>query len=206
MTEKELAEYLVRYDNLRSKHIIRAFEEVDRAHFVPEFLVDQAYIDVPLPIGYGQTISQPSTIAFMLEELQPKPGQCILEVGTGSGYVTTMLANIVGPKGKVYGVEIIPELVKIGSQNLSEYKMNWASILRAKSMGLPDKAPFDRIIVSASAEKMPSTLVDQLKPNGKLIIPVGQVIILVEKHDDRIELTEYPGFVFVPLKPVDYIS
>ena len=178
-----------------------AFAKVGRKHFVPQELVDSVGLDVPLPIGFGQTISQPTTVKMMLGWLEPQPGDKILDVGSGSGWTTALLAHLVGPKGKVFAVERIPELLHFGKQNVA--KLNYQNIKffkAGKKFGLPTQAPYDRILVSASAKKLPEELIDQLKPEGKLVIPVGYDILEIEKlPDGRADIITHPGFVFVPL-------
>src|SRR3989338_9901988 len=148
---------------LRSSRSEDAFRAVPRANFVPQELRDQAYEDYPLPIGFGATISQPTTVAFMLEKLDVRLGQKVLDIGSGSGWTTALLAHLVGPKGRVTGLEIVPELVTLGQRNLAKYYflirankqiVESAEIQQAEkgAVGLPRVAPFDRILVSASAE------------------------------------------------------
>lgn len=193
----------LKYSVLKNPRIIEAFEKIDRADFVlPEFH-QEAHEDYPLPIGGGGTISQPYTVAFMLELLQPEPGDKILDIGSGSGWSTALLAQIVGEQGKVVGLEIVPELVEFGQKNLAKYNFPNAEIRQATPgvVGLPNESPFDRILVSAAASKIPEELIGQLKSPGRLVIPVQNSIWLVKKNSaGQISKTEYPGFVFVPLK------
>jgi protein-L-isoaspartate(D-aspartate) O-methyltransferase len=175
---------------------------VDRVDFVRLEDRGSTAEDEALPIGYGQTISQPYTVAFMLELLWPRVGEKILDVGSGSGWTTALLAAIVGPKGKVCGVERVPELVGFGRANLAKYTLPQAEILQAgKELGLPEAAPFDRILVSAAAESsVPVRLVAQLKVGGILVMPVGEAIWCVEKlSGTQTRIEKHPGFVFVPL-------
>lgn len=227
-SQKELVEYLRDTTGiLRTPHIEAAFRAVDRAFFMPEKLKDEAYEDYALPIGHGATISQPTTVAFMLEKLKVEPSQKVLDIGSGSGWTTALLAHLVGKGGTVIGVEIIPELVVIGRNNLARYysyirtnvgtseeRDEWVSngrvraeIRQAKQRetGLPNEAPFDRILVSAAAEQIPQELVAQLKPGGIMILPVGRngeiqsLVKILKQKDNSIRTEEYPGFVFVPL-------
>jgi protein-L-isoaspartate(D-aspartate) O-methyltransferase len=186
---------------LKTKQIIEAFQKVDRKDFVLPEYYDEAYGDYPLPIGFGQTISQPTTVAIMLEFLSPKKNEKILDVGSGSGWTTALLAHIVGTEGKVRGVEIIPELVIFGRHNLSKYGFPWARILPAgKEIGLPEEAPFDKIMVSASAKELPDKLVSQLKKGGTMVIPVLDTLYKVRKlSDGKLKIQSLPGFSFVPL-------
>lgn len=199
---KTLADYLIAKGVLKTPRIAGAFAEIDRKDFVLDEYKDEAYGDYPLPIGYGQTISQPSTVAFMLELLQPRGGDRILDVGSGSGWTTALLGHIVGSAGKVYGVEIVPKLAELGLVNVKKYNMNWVEIAEAgDEAGLPSAAPFDRILVSASAKKLPEELLEQLKPEGVMVIPIGNSIFRLHKRTHgAIEQKEYSGFVFVPLK------
>lgn len=183
----------------------RAFNVIDRADFVPQKFRDEAYEDYPLTIGFGQTISQPTTVAFMLEKLDVKTGQHVLDVGSGSGWTTALLAELVGENGRVWGVELIPELVRFGQKNLARYRFRNTHITFAESVvGLPTHAPFDRILVSAAAGELPKKLVEQLKVGGTMVIPIRNSIVTVKKiEEDKIETQEYPGFVFVPLRRYD---
>lgn len=202
MDRKELIKHLISSNVLKSKNIIEAFEAVDRADFVLEQYLYEAYEDHPLQIGFGLTISQPTTVAFMLELLQPKAGDKILDVGSGSGWTTALLAKIIGPRGIVFGVEIIPELVDFGRKNLQKYKFLNAKISQAKNMlGLPKEAPFDKILVSAAADTLPEELVGQLKIGGRMVLPIKNSIWRIDKISaTEISREEFPGFVFVPLK------
>jgi len=180
--------------------INEAFEEVDRRNFVlPEYL-DSAYDDIPLPIGEGQTISQPTTVRMMLEWLDAKPGDKVLDVGSGSGWTTALLSDIVGPKGTVYAVELVPELKNFGEENCRKADIRNAKFFFAETkLGLLKFAPFDRILVSAAAEELPEELPDQLKDGGKLVVPVGNSIFEIKKEKNKIKSLEHQGFVFVPL-------
>lgn len=196
-----LADQLISSERLKTGNIIDAFRNIDRKDFIlPEYL-EEVYEDYPLPIGNAQTISQPSTVAFMLELLGPKGGEKILDVGSGSGWATALLAHIVGEEGNVYGVEIIPELVKFGGENLEKYSFSHASIEEAGTVfGLPEKAPFDKILVSASATTIPKELIDQLKVGGLLVVPVGTQIVRIDKiSDEKFDTQYFEGFAFVPL-------
>ena len=128
MSNLALVEKLISDEALRTPRIIDAFKKIDRADFVEVQYKDEAYGDYPLPIGHEQTISQPSTVAFMLELLQPATGNKVLDVGSGSGWTAALLAQIVGPEGRVFGFELVPELVKFGSENLAKYNFPHAEI------------------------------------------------------------------------------
>ncbi len=185
--------------------VLRTFEQVPRENFVlPEF-IDKSYLDIPLPILSGQTISQPSTVVFMLDLLNIKPGQKILEIGVGSGYNAAMLATLVGKSGKVVSAEIIPELYEFAKENLKKTGIeNVELILSDKNtLGYKNDAPYDRIIVTAGAPEIPEPLIDQLKEGGILLIPVGslmgQEMIRITKIDGKLERENLGLFNFVPL-------
>ncbi|MBI5906854.1 protein-L-isoaspartate O-methyltransferase [Candidatus Saccharibacteria bacterium] len=182
-------------------YISKAFAKVKRAGFVLPDHPGVADLDIALPIGFGQTISQPTTVRYMLEWLEPEPGNKILDVGSGSGWTTALLANIVGSKGMVYAVELIPELVDFGRDNCQRLGIKNARFYEAGSeYGLPRHAPYDRILVSAAAEEVPQSLVNQLKAGGKLVIPVRNDILVIEKTaDGQLQTDTHPGFIFVPL-------
>jgi len=224
-----LTNQLIEQKYLKSPLIINAFKKIKRADFVPDEIIREkgedfvAQYNAPLSIGYGQTISQPLTVAFMLELLQPKKGDKILDIGSGSGWQTAMLAYCVqgqslddspfnkdchqrtvpsDPEGFVYAIERIPELKEFGQNNVEKYNFkNIEFICGDGSKGLPDKAPFDKIIVAASvAEEIPQSWKDQLKIKGRLVTPVkGSIWLMIKKEKDKFEEKEYPGFVFVPL-------
>lgn len=185
-----------------SKDIINAFSKVKRENFIPDNLKNRAYEDTALPIGEGQTISQPYTIATMLSLLNLKKGQKVLEIGSGCGYVLALISDIVGTKGKVYGVEIVKSLAERSRINLSEYS-NIKVYHGNGSKGLIEKSPFDRIIISAALEEIPTELIGQLKERGIIVAPIGsqyeQTLTSFQKINNELELREeIPGFVFVP--------
>ena len=201
---EQLVKELIARRALKTRSIISAFRRTDRQKFVRPETAAEAYGDYPLPIGFGQTISQPYTVAFMLELLEPRQGEKILDVGSGSGWTTALLAHIVGEKGKVFGVEIVPELVAFGQENLKKNKLPQAEIRQAGEIfGLPEEAPFDRILVSAASSKVvPPELLTQLKAGGTMIIPLGNSIMRLRKTAaGKTEVEEFPCVVFVPLVP-----
>lgn len=199
---KQLIEKLISAGYLKTPEIINAFYKIDRIDFIPEELKSEAEVNAPLPIGYGQTISQPLTVAFMLELLQPKSGHKILDVGSGSGWQSSLLAYIAGDEGRIIAIERIPELSEFGKENSQKYNFkNLKFITSDGSMGYKKEAPYDRIIVAAAAfNKIPSELKNQLKINGRLVIPVKNSIwLVIKKEENKFEEKEFPGFVFVPL-------
>lgn len=184
-----------------SASIDKAFAEVDRADFVPRRLSLSAESDTPLPIGHGQTISQPRTVRMMLEWLDVQKGDKVLDVGSGSGWTTALLSQIIGRGGEVCAVEIEPDLVELGQNNCERVGINNARFFQAgPELGLPEEAPFDRILVSAAADKLPEELLDQLKTGGKLVVPVGGDILEITKRTgNKYDSEIHNGFVFVPL-------
>jgi len=243
---ESLISELIEQGYLKTPRIIRAFKKIDRADFVlPEFK-NSAYLNVPLPIGHGQTISQPLTVAFMFELLQPEVGDKILDIGSGSGWTTALLAEIMSKMGKVFSIEIVPELCEFGEGNVRKYfsvssqhasppsviprldrgiqRKNQKNFLdspvkpgddnRVKnsevrieflcldgSRGYSPEAPYDKILVSAAAAKIPRGLKNQLKIKGRLVIPVRNSIWLVERTaKNKFREKEFYGFTFVPLK------
>jgi len=200
---EEIIEKLKKDKVLKTPNIVNAFASIDRKDFVLDQYKQSAYEDIPLPIGYGQTISQPYTVAFMLELLKPRNGQKILDIGSGSGWQTALLARIVGEKGKVFAFEIIPELKEFGEKNINKYNFIKKGIVKffAKTAenGFPEEAPFDGIIAAASTQKIPTVWKKQLSTGGRIVAPVENSILLIEKiNKDTFKETEFPGFAFVP--------
>lgn len=180
-----------------------AMRRVDRRRFLPPEMRHLADCDQPLPIGYGATNSQPWTVHYMLEQLDVWPGQRILDVGSGSGWTTALLADLTGPTGAVVGVEIVPELVRIARANLGE-DWPWASIQRADpgALGWPPQAPYDRILVSADGGRIPEALEVQLRAGGRMVIPANHEMWVVSK-DEEGALTRFATgdrFTFVELR------
>jgi protein-L-isoaspartate(D-aspartate) O-methyltransferase len=203
-SQKELAEYLKQIGVLKSPHLIKAFNEIDRRDFVLPDFKNLAYLDEALPIGMGQTISQPYTVAFMLELLNPQPGEKIMDIGAGSGWQTSLLANVVGLNGKVFAFEIVPELCEFGTKNIAKYNFLKKGIVEwhceSAEGGLPEKAPFDKIIAAAALEdKIPESWLSQLKFGGCVIAPIKESVWRYAKNTDgSFGKEEYPGFLFVP--------
>jgi protein-L-isoaspartate(D-aspartate) O-methyltransferase len=199
-----LVNELVRDGYLRTIVIVDAFSEIQRIEFVPDDLEMTAEADIPLPIGFGQTISQPKTVAIMFELLDPQPGQNILDVGSGSGWTTSLFSYIVGLKGKVIAIERIEKLCEFGRKNTDKYRYVREGIAEFHCAdgrhGWPANAPYDRILVSAMADDIPKELKDQLKIGGKMVIPVhNDIWFLEKKNEEDFYKEEYPGFSFVPL-------
>ncbi|MBU0598451.1 protein-L-isoaspartate(D-aspartate) O-methyltransferase [Patescibacteria group bacterium] len=204
---EDLIKKLVDEGYLKSTRIINAFKKIKRHDFLPPDIKTDAHLNIPLPLSHGQTISQPLTVAFMLELLQPKKGEKVLDIGSGSGWQTTMLAELVGPEGKVYAIERIPPLKEFGQQNLNKYGyQNVEFICGDGTRGYKKAAPYDKIIVAAAAEiGIPDILLKQLKVGGRLVIPVGkyeQAMVMMDKvTDNDFHEKRFPGFQFVPLIP-----
>ena len=181
--------------------VLRAMRETPRHEFVPEAFREQAYEDHPLPIGHGQTISQPYIVAFMTQALDVSRKHTVLEIGTGSGYQAAVLSPLAG---RVHTIEIVPALAAEAARKLQRYGN---VIVREGDgyAGWPEAAPFDRIILTAAPPEIPATLIDQLKPGGKLLAPEGsspwtQKLVLVEKlKDGRIRRKNLLPVIFVPM-------
>ena len=185
-----------------SDRIARAFTAVPRAGFLPAGERRREAYDGPLPIGHGQTNSQPRTVADMLRLLDVPVGARVLDVGSGSGWTTALLAHLVGPDGRVDGVEIEPDLVTFGSANLAATGQPWASVREAEPgvLGLPAGAPYDRVLVSAEARELPASLVDQLAVGGVLVVPVRGTMLRVVKAPGGTTVTRHGSYRFVPLR------
>lgn len=183
------------------QQVLEAMAAVRREDFVPEEMKPYAYDNNPLPIGNGQTISQPFIVALMTDLLEPEPDDIILEIGTGSGYQAAILAQLVK---RVYSLEIIPELAKQAAERLQQLGYDTVEVLASDgSSGLPEHAPYDGIIVTAAASRIPDPLVEQLSPFGRLVIPVGrphqpQDLLLVEKSGDKVTSRSILSVAFVP--------
>ncbi len=198
---KKFVEQLVQEGRIKTKAIINAFFKIDRINFVPEEIRGEAYFDIPVPIFSGMTTSQPSTIAFMLEKLQPQKGEKMLEVGTGSGYLTALLAMLVGKGGKVFSIEYFPELKKFAELNLRRYDFKNIMLLAGDGKnGIPGEAPFDKIVSSAETKEIPRAWEEQLKIGGSILTPIDSKIVLAKKvAKDKFNAEFFSAFSFVPL-------
>ncbi len=182
--------------------VLEAMRVVPRHLFVPEDMIPFAYDDRPLPIGYGQTISQPYIVALMTESLQVQQGDKVLEIGTGSGYQAAILAEL---DANVYTIEIIPELASQAEERLTRLGYEEIHVRNADGyFGWEEEAPFDAIIVTAAPDHLPQPLAAQLKDGGRMIIPIGpvgfiQTLWLFEKIEDELQATNLGSVMFVPL-------
>lgn len=187
-----------------SMSVAEAFAKVPRQGFLPADERGFAVSDVPLQIGHGQTNSQPSTVSDMLELLDPQPGDRVLDLGSGSGWTSALLSVLVGERGQVTGVERHQELIVDAEEALSAFDLKHVEIVHARTgvLGLPDAAPFDRILVSAGAETLPVELVTQLSIGGVMVIPVQEQMLRVERTgaaDEDVTITRHGWYRFVPL-------
>jgi protein-L-isoaspartate(D-aspartate) O-methyltransferase len=187
--------------DITNVHVLAVMGKVPRHEFVPERLRADAYKDHPLPIGHGQTISQPYIVAFMTEQLEPKPTDRVLEIGTGSGYQAAVLARLVA---QIYTIEIIEELAQRAAADLK--RLGYTNVhVRAGDgyQGWVEAAPFDSIIVTCAPERVPQPLIDQLKDGGRIIIPIGpawnQELVLLRKRGGKLQQHAVLPVSFVPM-------
>ena len=205
-SKMNLIDSLIQKKVLKTKRIIKAFRKIKRKDFLPQDLKSSANLNKPLPIGEGQTISQPLVVAFMLELLKPEKGDKVLDVGSGSGYTSALLSQLVGSEGKVIAIEIKPNLKEFGEKNNSKYGFvregRVKFICGDGSKGCKKEASFDRILCSAAVQnKIPKAWKKQLKIKGRIVTSIKSSIhLLVKESKDDFEVEKYPGFAFVPLK------
>ncbi len=198
---EELVSKTIERRGVKDKAVLKSMNTVKRHLFVPENNVSNAYNDRPLPIGYGQTISQPFIVAYMTEAINPKPEYKVLEIGTGSGYQAAVLAEIIK---EVYTIEIIPELGNAAATKLKKLGYHNVNVKISDGyFGWKEHGPYDAIIVTAAAEFVPPPLIEQLKDGGKIVIPIGspfmnQMLMLVEKKGKKITTKSLLPVVFVP--------
>jgi protein-L-isoaspartate(D-aspartate) O-methyltransferase len=198
---KSLVDSMIVSGILRSDEIIAAFTAVDRKYFVPKLYDEHIYVDIPLSIGSDQTISQPSTVAFMLEHLGVQEGDKVLDIGSGSGWTTALLCHLVGEEGSVVGLERVDALVEQGRKNIAKLDISsQCQISKAgEELGISSEQ-FDRILVSAAADEIPKELFSQLSVGGTLVIPIRDSIYKFTKvSESEVTEEEFYGFRFVPL-------
>lgn len=202
-SREQMVRFQIEARGVTDPRTLQVMRAVPRHRFVPPDLVDRAYEDHPLPIGYGQTISQPYIVALMTEALRVEPGDKVLEIGTGSGYQAAVLAEI---GCEVYTVEIIPQLAEQAARRLHELGYERVHVRQGDGyFGWPEHAPYDAIIVTAAPDHLPQPLVQQLAPGGRLVIPIGpqgsyQTLWLFEKGTDgQLQATNLGPVLFVPL-------
>ena len=200
-SKRELFRKLLR--NISSETVIRAMEQVPRERFVPQDSRHMAYLDLPLSIGEGQTISQPYIVAMMTEAMELSGGDRVLKIGTGSGYQTAILSALT-PRGRVVTMERVPALMQQARQRLEELGYRNVEVqLAGSSLGCPSKGPYDAIIVTAAAPRLPKSLISQLAIGGRLVIPVGtlsqQELVQARRTDEGLSLRVLGPCRFVPL-------
>jgi len=202
-SREQLVNNLLKEGYIKTDKTKQAFLQVPREIFLPSHLKTQSYIDRPLEIGNGQTISAPHMVAIMCEALNVKIGHKILEIGSGSGYHAAIVSKLVGKKGKIYTIERYSNLAEQAINNLKDTSISNVIVeIGDGSQGLKKYQPYDRIYVTCAAPSIPEPLIDQLKDYGKLLIPVGDMycdLKLVEKKDNKITTKGLGGCVFVPL-------
>lgn len=203
-SNEQLIQYLKERGRLGSERLKQAFWRIDRADFMREETRALAYEDRPVRIAPRQTISQPYVVALMLELLRPQEGEKVLDVGSGSGWTTALLSELVEAEGKVIALEIIPELKLFGEANASKYNFVQRGIAQFVcadgKKGYPGEAPFDKILCSARAKEVPPAWKEQLRIGGRIVTPISHSIWLsIKKSEGHFEKTEYPDFLFVPL-------
>lgn len=200
---EEMVKTQIEKRGVKDAATLAALRKIPRHLFVPKSIIDDAYEDRPLPIGYGQTISQPYIVAYMTEIVKPQPGHRVLEIGTGSGYQAAVLSEIVK---EVYTIEIIDSLGSQARNRLSKLNHKNVTVKTGDGYyGWKDKSPFDAIVVTAAAEHIPPPLIEQLKEGGRMIIPVGspfmvQQLMLVEKKGGKVRSSSMMPVRFVPFK------
>lgn len=200
---QRLVDLLVAAGTLRTPRIVEAFRATSRAAFVPPSLAESAVTaDAPLPIGDGQTVSQPTTVATMLELVQPRSGERVLDVGTGSGWQAALLARCVGSRGMVVTIERIPELARAAAAALDRVgALNVVRFVGDATALAAGHGPYDVIVSAAASREIPSAWIAALKPGGRLLHPIaGMGLKLLRKaQDGTLSSEDYPGYVFVPL-------
>ncbi len=204
---ESLIKHLIESKALKTPRIIEAFRKIPRHLFVRKEYLSHAYDDIPLPTFCGQTISQPYTVAIMTEALNPKPGEKILEIGSGSGWQAAILGYCVGKKGKVITVELEKTLIEFARKNLKKLKLklNIEVIHWDGKKGYPKEAPYDKCIITAGCPEIPEPVLNQVKVSGRIVAPVdsfwGQRMLVIDKISEKeFRKKDLGSFIFVPLR------
>jgi protein-L-isoaspartate(D-aspartate) O-methyltransferase len=201
-----LVNHLIEAGTLKTPIIIEAFRNIPRHLFVRKDFLRHAYDDIPLPTFQGQTISQPYTIAIMTEALEPKKGEKILEIGSGSCYQAALLAHCVGSKGKIITVELEPELAEFSRSNIKKVKLKNVKIVCGDGKkGYPEESPYDKCMITAACKEVPKAVIEQVKIGGRIVAPVngflGQKMLVIDKiSDTKFKEKDLGSFIFVPLR------
>ena len=204
--KESLIKHLIEARALKNPKIIEAFNKIPRHLFVRKEYLSYAYEDIPLPTFSGQTISQPYTIAIMTETLDPKSGEKILEIGSGSGYQAALIGFCIGKKGKIITIELEKDLVKFSKKNLKKTKLKNVEIINGDGKGGYSKeAPYDKCIITAACEEVPKAVKNQVKIGGRIVAPVndlfGQKMMVIDKiGENKFNEKNLVSFVFVPLR------
>lgn len=193
------------FDNqgINNEKLFEAFIKFDRKDFVVSQYAKYAYDDRPLPIGHNATISQPTTVLFMLINLSVELGDTVLEIGFGSGWQTAILSDLVGKNGKVVAYEIILQLYDFGKENLKKYNLNNIELRQGNAMAVVDEnLQFDRIIAGAAFNKIPTRLLEKLNNGGKMVVPTqnNDVLVMEKDKEGKISQKIFEGFIFVPIQ------
>jgi protein-L-isoaspartate(D-aspartate) O-methyltransferase len=201
-----LVKHLIEAGALKTPIIIEAFRNIPRHLFVRKDFLRHAYDDIPLPTFQGQTISQPYTIAIMTESLEPRKGEKILEIGSGSGYQASLLAYCVGSKGKIITVELEPELAEFSRNNIKKVKLTNVKIVCGDGKkGYPEESPYDKCMITAACKEVPKAVIEQVKTGGRIVAPVngflGQRMLVIDKiSETKFKEKDLGSFIFVPLR------
>ena len=196
---------LIDREALKSRKIIDAFRKVPRFDFVPEKYISSFAGDYPLPLKNGQTISQPYTVAILLEALNPKKNEKILEIGTGSGWTAGLIGHIVGKKGKVVSIDIFEDLIEFAKENMEKTKLKNIILIHGDGkQGYKKESPYNRVIIHAACDNIPKKIIGQTKIGGTIVAPLNaflaQKLMVFKKRKNKLEGNSLGNFIFVPLR------